>query len=148
MDSDPSPTTSLIFCVLCVPSRQRKVEQASCLFIPKLPMRVTTNHPKPREYEKVTCIKKAEDWRPNGIAATKVLIVHRLLRRTTKGISIFTANLLIGIEVVFGGTGTLTKLKRNLSVHKRFPAQPVFITQVFFSYRLSTLNFAYKKVLE
>jgi hypothetical protein len=43
-------------------------------------MRVTTNHPKPREYEKVTCIKKAEDWRPNGIAATKVLLVHRLLR--------------------------------------------------------------------
>jgi hypothetical protein len=37
-------------------------------------------------------------------------------------ISIFTANLLIVIMVVFGGTGTLTKLKRNLSVNK--PASP------------------------
>ena len=100
---------------------------------------VTTNHAKPRGYEKETCIKKAEDWRPNGIAATKVLLVHRLLRRTTKGISIFTVNLLIRIAVVCGGTRTQTKLKRNLSVHKRFPAQPVFLTQVFFSYRLITL---------
>jgi hypothetical protein len=66
-------------------------------------------------------------------------------------ISIFTANLLIGIALVFGGTGKLTKLKRNLSVNKpvspkllsgggRFPAQPVFKTHVFFSYRLSTLK--------
>jgi hypothetical protein len=113
MDSDPSLTTLLIFFVLCVPSRQRKVEQASCLFIPKLPMIVTTNHAKPREYEKESCTKKSEDWRPNGVAATKVLLVHRLLRRTTKGISIFTANLLIGLAVVFRGTGTLIKLKRN-----------------------------------
>jgi hypothetical protein len=84
-------------------------------------------------------------------------------------ISIFTANLLIGIAVVFGGTGILTKLKRNLSVNKRFPvapcrslarrqAQPVFITQLFFSYRfrllfdmarqVSTLICTYKKDLE
>ena len=52
------------------------------------------------------------------------------------------------MAIVFGGNGTLTKFKRNLSVDKRFPAQPVFITQVFFSYRLSTLICAYKKDLE
>jgi hypothetical protein len=60
---------------------------------------------------------------------------------TAKGISIITTNLPIGIAVVFGGTRTLTKLKRNLSVHKRFPAQPVVITLVFIFYRLSTLKF-------
>ena len=84
----------------------------SCLFIPRLPVVETTNHAKPREYEKEICTKKTEDWRPNGIAATKVLADHRLLRRTTKGISIITANLQIGLAVC-GGTGTLTKLKRD-----------------------------------
>jgi hypothetical protein len=43
----------------------------SCLFIPRLPVVETTNHAKPREYEKEICTKKTEDWRPNGIAATK-----------------------------------------------------------------------------
>ena len=40
------------------------------------PVVETTNHAKLSEYEKETCTKKAEDWRPKGIAVTNVLADH------------------------------------------------------------------------